>query len=377
MKIICSKEELFKGVQNVQLAVSGKNALPILSNILIEANSVSSGTATLVATDLETGIKRTITAEVKETGAITVPSKKFFDITRELPSNKDIEILSTKNNELIITCDKIKFKITGIPKDEFPTLPEISKVNTFEITREVLQEAIKKTSFAVSNDETRYVLNGLCIQGSGSKIEIIATDGRRLALVSDLEVGKILGKKVNAIIPSKAINQLNHIISDNESAKIQVMISESQVCFKSDKTVLVSRLIEGHFPNYDQVIPKSSQLDVIVNTAELLNAVKRVSLLSSERSEAVKLSIGKGKMIISSSTQGVGEASEEIELSHKGDDFEAAYNPFYIIDVLKNIETDEIVLQLTNSLSPGIIKPNVKKGEFEYNYLTVIMPMRL
>ncbi len=377
MQIICSKEELFKGVQSVQLAVSGKNVLPILNNILIESDSTSSGSATLIATDLETGIKCTILAEVKETGSITVPSKKFFDITRELPSNRDIEIYSKKNNELIITCDKINFKIMGMPKDEFPVLPEISKANTFDINQGVLKEAIKKTSFAVSNDETRYVLNGLCIQGNGSKIEIIATDGRRLAMVSELEVGKISGKKINVIVPSKAISQLNHIIGDNEEAKIHVMVSENQVCFKSDKTVLVSRLIEGHFPNYEQVIPKSSQIDVIVNTAELLSAIKRVSLLSSERSEAVKISIQKGKMIISSSTQGVGEASEEIELSYKGDDFEAAYNPFYIIDVLKNIDSDEIVLQLTNSLSPGIIKPNVKKDGVPYEYLTVIMPMRL
>ncbi len=380
MKFICSKGELLKGVQIVQSAVTGKGGLPILSNILIETeestdnNSESTGKIKLVSTDLEIGIKCNITADIIQKGSITLPAKKFNDIVREFP-DKEIQIEVIQDNKVIISCDKIIFKIIGLSKDEFPILPEFKHDNTFKISQELLQEIIKKTIFATSSDETRYVLNGLYLQTVNNKIEVVSTDGRRLAYI----IGEILtkvDKKINAIIPSKAINELNRIL--NQEGEVKISLSENQISFELDNILLVSRLIEGRFPNYEQVIPKSSPLKVKINTEELLNAVKRIALLAPEKAESIKLTLLDNKMLISANTQGVGEAEEEINILYKGEKFEVAYNPRYIGDVLKNIGTKEINFEFSDMASPAVIKPEVKgKDKNKEQYLCVIMPMRL
>ncbi len=374
MKVTCSKSELVKGVQIVQTAITGKGGLPILSNILIESDDSSPNRLKLVSTDLEVGIKCTIAADVAKKGAVTLPAKKFGDIVRELP-DKDIKIEVSKDNKVIISCDKIIFKVVGLPKDEFPILPEFKHENKFTIKQALLKDIIKKTIFAISTDETRYVLNGLYLQTSNNKIEVVSTDGRRLAYILGGALPKS-GKKTDIIIPAKAINELNRILT--REGDVTVSFSENQISFELDNILLLSRLIEGRFPNYEQVIPKSSAVKLKINTQELLDAVKRISLLAPEKAESIKLALSDNKMMISATSQGVGEAEEEVVLSYKGDNFEVAYNPRYIGDVLKNIETEAVMLEFTDASSPAVIKPELKEKEKDKdNYLCVIMPMRL
>jgi DNA polymerase III subunit beta len=383
MKVICSKGELLRGVQTVQTAVTGKGGLPILSNILLETED---NKLKLVSTDLEVGIKCTIKAEVVKKGAVTVPAKKFSDIVREMP-DKEIEIEVSSDNKITIACQKAIFKVMGLPKDEFPILPEFKHENTFKITQGALKDIIRKTIFAISTDETRYVLNGLYLQTSSNKIEVVATDGRRLAYIVGGSLPKA-SKRLNIIIPSKAINELNRII--DRDGEVSISFSENQISFELDDILLVSRLIEGRFPNYEQVIPKSCPLKMKINTNELLNAVKRVSLLSPEKSESIKLALSDNKMIISANTQGVGEAEEEIAIAYKGTKFEVAYNPRYIADVLKNVDSEEVALEFTDAASPAIIRPEIKETKQTKEtkttkavakepelYLCVIMPMRI
>ncbi|MFH1783592.1 MAG: DNA polymerase III subunit beta [bacterium] len=376
MKVTCTKSELSKGVQTVQTAITGKGGLPILSNILLEADSTSQNKLKLVSTDLEVGIKCIIAADVARKGAVTVPAKKFGDIVRELP-DKEIQIEVSKENKIIITCDKIVFRVVGLPKDEFPILPEFKHENIFSVKQGVLKDIIRKTIFAISTDETRYVLNGLYLQTTNNKIEVVSTDGRRLSYIVAGPLPKS-GKKLNVIIPAKAINELNRILGREGDVKIS--FSENQISFELDNILLVSRLIEGRFPNYEQVIPKGCPIKLQLKTQELLDAVKRISLLAPEKAESIKITISNDKMMISAISQGVGEAEEEVGVSYKGDSFELAYNPRYIGDVLKNIDTEMVKLEFTDSASPAIIRPEVKaaaKDKDKESYLCVIMPMRL
>lgn len=374
MKVTCSKSELVKGVQTVQTAITGKGGLPILSNILIETDDSLNNRLKLISTDLEVGIKCTIAADIARKGAVTLPAKKFGDIVRELP-DKDIKIEVSKENKVVISCDKIIFKVVGLPKDEFPILPEFKHENKFTVKQTVLKDIIKKTIFAISTDETRYVLNGLYLQTSNNKIEVVSTDGRRLAYILGGTLPKS-GKKTNIIIPAKAINELNRILT--REGDVTISFSENQVSFELDNILLVSRLIEGRFPNYEQVIPKSSAVKLKINTQGLLDAVKRISLLAPEKAESIKLALSDNKMMISATSQGVGEAEEEVPLVYKGNSFEVAYNPRYIGDVLKNIETEVVRLEFTDASSPAVIKPELKEKEKDKdNYLCVIMPMRL
>lgn len=374
MKVICSKSELFRGVQTVQTAIAGKGGLPILSNILLETDDSK---LKLVSTDLEVGIKCRIAAEIVKEGAVTLPAKKFGDIVREMP-DKDIQIDVAQDNKVTISCEKVIFKVMGLPKDEFPILPEFKHENTFKLKQSLLKDIIRKTIFAISTDETRYVLNGLYLQTSNNKIEVVATDGRRLAYIAGGTLPKA-SKRLNIIIPSKAINELSRIL--NREGEVTVSFSENQISFELDDILLISRLIEGRFPNYEQVIPKSCPLKLKIKTEELLNAVKRVALLAPEKSESIKLTLSDNKMLVSANTQGLGEAEEELAVVYEGSKFEVAYNPRYIGDVLKNVGTEEVNLEFTDASSPAIINPEIKAGGQEARdieqYLCVIMPMRI
>jgi DNA polymerase-3 subunit beta len=346
--------------------------MPILANVLLEARDKK---LEFVATDLDMGIRCSVQAEIVEKGSITINAKKLADIVRELPeASVDLEI--DDSHKMILICQKSSFKIHGLPKDDFPILPDVKKDKVFKIKGSLVQEMIRKTIFAVSTDETRYVLNGVFFQVEGGKVRMVATDGHRLAFIQKKSEGKT-DEKASVIIPTKTLNELSKVISDlgkgkEEDLMVEVVATDNQVKFVVEGVEIVSRLIEGQFPNYEQVIPKESDKKVEASTADLASATRRVAILTSEKSNSIRYQVKSGTLTISSKTQDMGEAKEEMDVIYKGEEIAIAYNAKYVLDVLKNVGTEKVSIELTQPLSPGILRP---KGDTDY--LCVIMPMRV
>jgi DNA polymerase III subunit beta len=373
MKVVVSRSDLQKGVSTVQSAVAAKNTMPILANILLEAKE---NRFEFVATDLDMGIRMSVPAEVVSKGSITLNARKLSDICRELP-DASVDIETDEGQKLTLVCQKTQFKIHGLPKDDFPILPELKKDKSFKIRGSLLQEMIRKTLFAVSTDETRYVLNGVFFQLEGGKCRMVSTDGHRLAYIQKKMEGKN-EEKSSMIIPTKALNEVSKILSEvgkgkeNDDLTVEITSTENQVKFVVSGVEIISRLIEGQFPNYEQVIPKETGRKIEISTGDFAAATRRVSILASEKSNSIKYKFSKGKTTISANTPDMGEAKEEIDLKYDGEEIAIAFNAKYVLDVLKNSGTAEMVVELTQALNPGLFRP---KGDEDY--LCVIMPMRV
>lgn len=380
MKLSFKKSDLLNAIQTVQSSISVKSTLPILSNILFHVDKPSKGTESQVrleATDLEVGVRCTVKAEVSDEGKITIPAKKFGDLVREMPDGKEIELSTTDGKKIELKCGKVKATLVALPSEDFPVIPEFPKSESFQLSRAIFREMIRKTSFAVSNDETRHVLNGIFFSVKGGELKMVATDGRRLALISKEGAEKKLD--ASAIIPSKAINELQRLLSLDQREEedwIQIAPSQNQIAFKwisaEEEIVLVSRVIDGTFPNYDQVIPKAKEIELKIQTSEILSAVKRAALFAQDRGGSVRFSLGKKFLKISANTQGIGEEEEEIEVDYDGPNFEIAFNPAFLLDVLKNNDHNQIRFEFSTALNPGVVKPSDND-----RYICVIMPMRL
>lgn len=364
MKISCFQGDLTRGIQTVGSAVAGRATLPILTNILIEAKKEG---IELSATDLEIGIKCSVPAQVKKEGAITIPAKRLSDIVRELPEGP-VE-METEDSQLKISSGGIFFKVLGLPAEEFPTLPKVESENRFSLDSQILRGMIQKTIFANSQDETRYILNGSYLEMEKDRIVMTATDGHRLATISH-RIEKGPKKKIGAIIPTKALNELNRLLE--EPKEVEATIGENQISFSLDGIILSSKLIEGQFPDYKQLIPTKSAKRLSLKRDSLLGGVRRAALLADARTGAVELLAYSNKLIIRSQTPQVGEAREEMDIDYSGEEIRTGYNARYLLDVLRNISSEEVSLELNEPLSPGIIKP-----VSDEDYLCVIMPMRI
>ncbi len=363
MKIECDKDTLLKGVSTVQNAISARSTLPILSNILLETNKES---LAITGTDLDIGIIINIPVKVGAPGSITVPAKKFLDIVKELPDSQ-VTLSVRKNNMMHVVCENTQFKIMGIPKDDFPKLPEFKDKTSVNLEQALLKTMLDMTSFAISRDETRYILNGVYVVIKKNLIRVVATDGRRLALIErEINLPKAMDKKV--IIPVKTVQELQRNLKD--FGEVAVFFADNQVMFDFGSLVIISRLIEGEFPNYEQVIPKELKDKVVVDRERLLLATRRASLLTSQDSQGIKMDIEKGKMVISKQSPDIGEAREELDVEYKGPNFSIGFNPGYIIDVLKNMEEQSIGFELENPEKPGVIRTKEK-------YVYVVLPMQL
>jgi len=364
MNISLGKEELQKGIQTVQGAVSTKNTLPILGNILIEAHTDN---VKLTATDLDIAVSCTIPAVVQEPGVITLPAKRFGEIIRELISDQSVKIIAKKNLSTQIESGKTFFKLMGLPKDDFPNIPEFQSLNTITIPQNLLLRMIKLTQFAMSRDEARYVLNGILFSFQNKTLRLVATDGRRLAMI-EKELTETSGTQKNLIIPNKTIQELNR----NLGAEGEVFLSfkDNQLQFKINNTIITSRLIEGEFPNYEQVIPKKTKEQIWINTQQFLSATRRASIFTSQESQSIKIDLQKNRMVISKNTPDVGEVREEIEVEYSGGDFTIGFNPTYLIDALKNIDDEKIQFGLTDPEKPGMIR-----AQQDYTY--IVLPMQL
>ncbi|HEY2330120.1 MAG TPA: DNA polymerase III subunit beta [Verrucomicrobiae bacterium] len=367
MNLTITKDQIIAGLQAVQNVVSTRTTLPILSNVLIraEGNHVE-----FTATDLDVTIACKVEAKVAKGGATTLPVKKLFGIVREL--NGEIEIEVDDKNVASIRSGSSFFKIHGLAADEFPPLPKFKDDKKVSLPQENVRATIKKTSFAVSTDESRYVLNGLFISLKEGKMTVVATDGRRLALV-DEEV-EINEKSVGEfIVPAKAVNELNRLLQ--AAGDVELKFGENQASFalKDDKgfsVLLITKLIEGNYPNYKQVIPGEAKERIALGREELVQALRRAEIMTSEKANSVRLTFGKNVLTITANSPEVGEARETIAINYKGKELAIAFNPRYLIDPLTALAEDEVFFELIDELSPGVLKIN---GPFLY----VVMPMRL
>ncbi len=362
-KFKISKEKLLDGLQRVQNIVSTRTTLPILSNTLLKASSEG---LSLTTTDLDVGVRCAVEAEVQKPGTTALPARKLFSIIREIPA-QEFEVEVDDRNAAAVRGGNSYFKIMGLPEDEFPPFPKTSDGKKIKIGQAALREMFKKTAYAVSADETRYVLNGVFVSFKGDKLTMVATDGRRLALVEqELEVPK--GGEVELILPTKAVNELQRQLSDKGDA--QLSIGENQIIIEFDGTTIYSKLIEGSYPNFRQVIPSEAKERISLEREQLLAALHRASILASEKTQSVKLQFSKNTLTITATTPEVGEATETLAIKYKGKDTTIAFNPQYMMDPLRNLDADEVFFEMIDELSPGVLKVN---GPFLY----VLMPMRL
>jgi DNA polymerase III subunit beta len=368
MNLTISKEQLINGLQAVQNVVGTRTTLPILSNVLMRATKER---LELTATDLDVSISCGVEASVKQTGAVTVPVKKLFGIVREL-NNPEIEIEVDDKNMCSLRSGASFYKINGLSADEFPPLPSFKDDKKVVLPQEKIKGMMKKTSFAISTDESRYVLNGIFISLKEHKLTMVATDGRRLAL-TDEEVDVTEQSQGEFIVPAKAVNELNRLLQDK--GELEVRYSENQAAFtlkdeKGFSILIISKLIEGNYPNYRQVIPAEPKERVGLPREEFLHALRRAEIMTSDKSNSVKLSFTKNNLAITANSPEVGEARESLAINYKGKEMAIAFNPRYVIDPLNALPNDEVFLELIDELSPGVLKIN---GPFLY----VVMPMRL
>jgi DNA polymerase-3 subunit beta len=368
MNLSISKEQIINGLQAVQNVVSTRTTLPILSNVLLRADGER---LELTATDLDVTVTCSVEAKVKKPGASTVPVKKLFGIVREL-ANAEIDLQVDEKNVCSIQSGASYYKIHGLSADEFPPPPKFKEDKKVVFPQATVKSMLKKTSFAISTDESRYVLNGIFISLKDHKMTMVATDGRRLALVDeDTDVGE--SSQGEFIVPAKAVNELNRLLLDN--GELEIRYAENQAAFnlkdeKGASVLIVTKLIEGNYPNYRQVIPGEMKERISLGREEFLQALRRAEIMTSEKSNSVKLAFGKNRLEITANSPEVGEAKETLAINYKGPEMAIAFNPKYMIDPLNALPNDEVFLELIDELSPGVLKIN---GPFLY----VVMPMRL
>ncbi len=363
MKFKITKEKFIEGLSQVQHVVSTRTTLPILSNVLMEARE---GEIRLTTTDLDVGVRGSVSANVETGGATTLPARKLATIVRELPTS-EIEFEVNENNIAQITAGPSYFKILGLSEDEFPPLPDFNEANVFNVEQKLLKEGLKKTAYAISTDETRYMLNGIFCVFEKQQLTLVATDGRRLAVVDcDLEFPE--AQETRAIVPTKAVNELQRLLAD--AGEVKITLSKNQVAFELNGYLLTSKLIEGNYPNFRQVIPGETKHRVTMDRETLREIVHRVSLLTSDKSRSIKLHFTEDNIEVMANSPDVGEARESLPVSYKGDEMAIAFDPEFLMAPLRNLETDEVHLDLIDEMSPGVLRINEP-------FLYVLMPMRV
>ena len=379
MELSVRKTELLRELQFFQGIVERKNTIPILANILIEAEE-GAGEIRLVATDLEVGLRSKCAAEVSKGGALTLPAKKLYEIIRALPET-EVSITQSAAGAVNVAADRFSSRMQTLPREDFPALPEATGTGAVSLPRDALREMVAKTQFAVTGEDTRYFLNGALLVLSGTSMSLVATDGHRLALVSASRV--VAGKDENTkgedseearvILPKKTLWELGRLLGEGDDV-IAYERGENHLFFDIGGRQLVSRVLDAQFPAYERVIPKGNDKRVEFERDRLTSAIKRVALLSNERSRAVKLQIDIGKVEISSSSPEVGEASEVMSVEYEDKAVAICFNAQYLLDFLAVVDSDGVVLEFKDEMSQALFSPLSSEG-CDYTY--VIMPMRI
>ena len=374
MEFVCSKEDIFNGVQSVEKIVSTKSTLPIIGNILFE--TTKSGIK-MSANNLEIGMEVVVPAKIKKEGSVLIPAKTIGGIVSKLPS-LNVNFKVSEKGMVKISYKESTLNVRGLPSDEFPMLPKIKEGRTFSLDTKVFASMVEQTIFAVSTSEEKYVLNGVLLelgraemQGDNSNMRMVATDGYRLARRGEKISGQI-GAGVKAIVPAKALNEVGRMIQGGDGKEVKMTIASEQIAFKYKDSYLVSRLIQGQFPDYKQVIPKGADVKVQVDRKSLLEAGERAAVIASGSANIVKFEVKGNKLHLSASTPDVGSADEVVDIVTKGNgSTQIAFNIKLITDALKAIDEEKILLELSGPLSPGIIRP-LDGPDYAY----VVMPIR-
>ena len=369
MKFVCYKDVIIKALNSVVKGVASKTTMPILEGILIQTNDDE---IKLTTYDLEIGIEYTMKCEIKEQGSTVVNAMMFTEIIRKLPDS-EINISVNENNLLIIECEGSLYKLATMNPDEFPELPKIEVENSITLEQSALKNMIRKTIFAVSNDENRPIFSGCLFEIKNNKLNVVAIDGFRLALRTiNLPIAV---NDFKAVIPAKTLNEVIKIISDSFE-DIKIGVSKNQALFEMENCKLVTRILDGEFLNYSSVIPENWQTRVRVNRDSLLNSFERISLISSssiekEKKYPVKVSVDIGKMTISCTNQ-TGDAKEDVYISTEGKYLEAGFNSKYFLDCLKAVDDEEVFVEFGSNISPCLVK-SVDNNDYVY----MILPIRL
>ncbi|TGE34031.1 DNA polymerase III subunit beta [Desulfosporosinus sp. Sb-LF] len=365
MKIFCSKEALLSGVNAVQKAVSNKNTLPILQGILIKAEQQS---LQFAATDLEMGIRCEVPAQVVEEGTMIVPAKLFTDVVRKLPDTS----ITLEEREKTITIGYYQSEIVlnGYDPDEFPLFPDFFDPISFTLPTPIFKNMIRQTVFSCAMEENRPVFTGTLLQIEGSNVRLVATDTHRLAY-SLAEISNPEGSQFSGIVPAKTLSEIYRLLRDEDEV-LTISFSQTQVVFQFGLIYLVSRLIEGQFPNYKQVIPQTCETKVNLSVKSFLEAVERASLLSRDKNGAtiIRINVEKDELRIDQSSE-LGKISEQIGIEMEGKDVMIAFNAKFLIDALKVIDSDQIIFELSGPFSPGVMRPLDNP-----NYLYLVLPVR-
>lgn len=366
MEFSVDRNELYRCLQRLQGFIDPKGPMPILSNLLFQ--SVEKGVL-VSATNLDIGLKKLCPAVVTKPGNLTIHSKKLHDIVRELPDG-EIHLTTLDNQWARLTCGKSKFRLALLPVDDFPPFPKYNAGAMKQIDGGVLGEMIERTFHAISQDETRYMLNGVLLQLFKDHVRMVATDGHRLAYVRRPIALKV-EKEMEIIIPKKAVQELKKL-TEEEGGDLSFTHQDNHLIFQKDETVFVSRLLEGKFPNYEQVIPTKNTKSALVQVDPLIHALKRVAILADEKSKMVKLQFSHGKLELTSEASELGDAMESLDVEYTKEDIGIGINAVYLIDVLSILQNDTVSLNMEDGLSPLLIKSPVDE-----DFLSIVMPMRL
>jgi DNA polymerase-3 subunit beta len=371
MELVVRKNDLLRELQLFQGIVERKNTIPILANVLMEAKGDE---VRFLATDLEVGLRSKCNASVAKSGSLTLPAKKFYEIIKALPET-DIRIAEDKGG-VKVAADRFDSRMQTLPREDFPTLPESGAgAPSATLPRSALKEMVAKTQFAITGEDTRYFLNGALFVLRPDSMSLVATDGHRLALVTvprDAKAKKDTDE-IRAILPKKTLGELSRLLLEGDG-DIAYERGENHLFFHVSDRLLISRMIDGQFPAYERVIPKGNDKRIEFERDRLTNAVKRVALLSNERSRAVKIQIDKGRVDITSSSPDLGEAKETLTVDYAGAPMQICFNAQYVLDFLSAVSTDVVSLELKDEVSQALMKPVGAEG---YDYTYVIMPMRV
>ncbi len=367
MRFVVSQAALQNELQFLQGIAEKKKTIPILSNILIRAQG---DFLTLSATDLEVSLTAGCEAQVEEPGGITVSAKKIFEIVRAL-AGEEISFLLTDGSWLEITCGNSFFRLVGLDPNDFPDIPTNDFSSAETISHEVFKGLIGKTIFAVTQEDARYALNGALLEMDSTTIRMVATDAHRLAMAEEAFGSSV---EVRAIVPKKTLTELRNLGGGEE--EMLFAQDDHHLFFKVGHRVLSTRVIEGQFPSYEKVIPADNPLEIVFAKEPMAGAIRRVSLLASQRSHAVRFKFAVGEVTISSSNPELGEAVESVAVQYEGEELEVSFNAQYVLDFLSAVEGEEVVFRLKNPASQGLLEPREQStGSSRYKY--VIMPMRM
>lgn len=372
MECIIKKEDLFNGIKIVERATAMKGLQPVLANILIE--TIDKSTLKLTATDLDLTVIANIQAQIKEEGKITLPAKKLSDIVTKLPDSLITLKLNEETNSVNITCKNTKFDIIGISANEFPQTTEninLSEENAIEIELKPFEKAIKQAGFAAAGYETNNLLSGVVCDISENILEMASTDGNRLARVREKIKNK--GKSSQLIIPSKTLQEFTKMSSFIDEDSVKIYTDKTKLIIKSENTMIISRLMEGQYPKYNQLIPQESQKEALVNISQLISSLERVAIMVNERTSIVKFEFKENKLVLSADTPDSGTSEDEMDIDYKEtEELKIAFNYKYVLDSLKNMETTEVKIGLNTALSATVLKPNN-----EDDYICLVMPVQI